>query len=137
MEFCQLRGMYPKHAQQYTIAMPTGFPAHLGATTCGLRWYLMPFSSIPINPEANPQTSGTLSCGLSNGLKKLICLTVCPMRVTLWSPADDFFIETATPMPHASGRSPGGGDRHGRNHTSSGALCVEISELTSSIPKSG
>ena len=45
-----------------------------------------------------------------------------------------FFWETATPMPHASGRSPHGGDRHGPNHTSSGALCVDLSELTSSIP---
>ena len=41
--------------------------------------------------------------------------------------------QTATPMPHASGRSPRGGDRHGPNHTYSGALCVELSELTSSI----
>ena len=42
--------------------------------------------------------------------------------------------ETASPMPHASGQSPGGGDRHGPNHTSSAALCEELSELTSSIP---
>ena len=32
--------------------------------------------------------------------------------------------ETATPMPHASGRSSRGGDPHGPIHTSSGALCV-------------
>ena len=42
-----------------------------------------------------------------------------------------FSFVTATPMPHASGRSPRGGDRHGPNHTSSRALCVELSELTS------
>ena len=34
--------------------------------------------------------------------------------------------ETTTPMPHASGRSPRGGDRHGPNHTSSAALCGVI-----------
>ena len=45
-----------------------------------------------------------------------------------------FYFETATPMPHVSGRSPCGGDRHGPNHTSAAALCVELSELTSSIP---
>ena len=39
-----------------------------------------------------------------------------------------------TPMQHASGRSPRGGDRHGPNHTSSRALCMELSELKSSIP---
>ena len=42
--------------------------------------------------------------------------------------------ETATLMPHAAGRSPRGGDHHGLNHTSPGALCVELSELTPSIP---
>ena len=42
--------------------------------------------------------------------------------------------ETATLMPRKSGRSPRGGDRHGTNHTSSRSLCVELSELTSSIP---
>ena len=42
--------------------------------------------------------------------------------------------ETATPMPHASDRSPRGGDRHCPNHTASGALCMELSELTSNIP---
>ena len=42
--------------------------------------------------------------------------------------------EMATPMPHASGRSPRGGDLHGRNNESSGALRVELSELTSSTP---
>ena len=42
--------------------------------------------------------------------------------------------ETATPMPHVKGRSPRGGDRHGPNYTSSRALYVELSELTSSIP---
>ena len=40
----------------------------------------------------------------------------------------------ATPMPHASGRTPRGGERHGSYHTSWGALCVEFSELTSNIP---
>ena len=44
------------------------------------------------------------------------------------------YFETATPMPHASGRSPRGGDRHGPNHTSPGAQCVWSSEMTSSIP---
>ena len=42
-------------------------------------------------------------------------------------------IETAAPMPHASGRSPRGGDRHGPNHTSSDALCAELLEFTSRI----
>ena len=42
--------------------------------------------------------------------------------------------ETATPMPHAAGRSARGGDRHDPNHTSWGALYVGLSELTSSIP---
>ena len=42
--------------------------------------------------------------------------------------------ETATPMLHASGRSPRGGDRPGPNHSSLSALCVELSELTSSVP---
>ena len=41
--------------------------------------------------------------------------------------------ETATLMPPASGRSPGGADRHGPNHTYTGALCVELSEITSGI----
>ena len=45
-----------------------------------------------------------------------------------------FETATSTPMPHASGRSLRGGDRHGPNHTSSGALCVELSEFTSSFP---
>ena len=40
----------------------------------------------------------------------------------------------ATPKPHASGRSPRGGDRQGPNHTSSDTLYVELSELTTSIP---
>ena len=44
------------------------------------------------------------------------------------------YFETATPMPHASGRSPRGGDRHGTTHASSGTLCVELSESTSSVP---
>ena len=44
--------------------------------------------------------------------------------------------ETATPMPHASGRSPRGDDRHGTNHTSSRALCVELSEIISA-PRTG
>ena len=56
------------------------------------------------------------------------------MRVTLWSPTDKPSFDTATPMPHASGRSPRGGDRHVPNHPSSGALCVKLSGLTSSIP---
>ena len=35
--------------------------------------------------------------------------------------------QTAMPMPHASGRSPRGGDRHGPDHTSSGApVCAVI-----------
>ena len=42
--------------------------------------------------------------------------------------------EAATPMPHASGGTPFGINRHGPKHSSSGALCVEFSELTSSIP---
>ena len=41
--------------------------------------------------------------------------------------------ETATPTLRASGRSPRGGE-HGTNHTSSRTLCVELSELTFSIP---
>ena len=41
--------------------------------------------------------------------------------------------ETATPMPHASGGNPRGGDCHGPNHTTSGALYVEFSELSSCI----
>ena len=45
-----------------------------------------------------------------------------------------FFRNGYTTMPHASSRSPRRGDRHGPDHTSSGALCVELSELTSSIP---
>ena len=41
----------------------------------------------------------------------------------------------STHQVEASGRNPRGGDRHGTNHTSSRALCVELSEqLTSSIP---
>ena len=44
-----------------------------------------------------------------------------------------FKTATSTPMPHASGRSPREGNRHGPNHASSGALCVELSELASSI----
>ena len=74
------------------------------------------------------------ACGLSNGFRKLVCLSVGPMKITPWSPSDKSSFETATPMPHASGQSPRGGDRHGPNHISSGALCVELSELTSSIP---
>ena len=50
------------------------------------------------------------------------------------SSTDKISFETATPMPHASGRGPRGGDRHGPNHTSSAALSVKSSELTSSIP---
>ena len=39
----------------------------------------------------------------------------------------------ATPVPHTSGRSPRGGDRHGPNHTSLRVQCVDLSVLTSSI----
>ena len=45
----------------------------------------------------------------------------------------EIYFETATPMPHALGRSPRGGDRRRTNHTSTRALCVELSELTSSV----
>ena len=64
-----------------------------------------------------------------------VCLSVRPIRVTQWSPTyAQISFETATPMPRASGRNPRGGDCHGPNHISSAALCMELSELTSSIP---
>ena len=37
-------------------------------------------------------------------------------------------------MPHASGCIHRGGDGHGPNNISSAALCVKLSEVTSSIP---
>ena len=43
------------------------------------------------------------------------------------------YYKLATPMSHASDRSPRGGDRHGPNHASSGALCVELSGFSASI----
>ena len=61
-------------------------------------------------------------------------LSACPIRITRWAPTDQFLGKRRRPMPQASGRSPRGGDRHGTNYTSSRALCVQISELTFSIP---
>ena len=58
---------------------------------------------------------------------------VCLSRITMVTSGRKSF-ETATSMPHASVQSRRGGDRRGPNHTSSGPLCVELSELTSSIP---
>ena len=44
------------------------------------------------------------------------------------------YFKTATHKPHAPGRRPRGGDRHGTNHASSRVLCVELSEVIFSIP---
>ena len=60
-------------------------------------------------------------------------LSVCPIRITEWAPTDKFLVKRRRPMPRASGQSPRGGDHHGTDHTSSRALCVELSELTFSI----
>ena len=74
------------------------------------------------------------TCGLSFGFRKLVCLSVCLSdedHSTATYGQTSF--ETATPMPHASGRKPS--RRRSSwcaNHISSGALCVELSELTSS-----
>ena len=71
------------------------------------------------------------TCGLWNGRRNFVCLSdQGPSMVTYGL----ISLETATPMQHASGRNPRGGDRHGTNHNSSRALCVELSELTSSTP---
>ena len=71
------------------------------------------------------------TCGLSNGFRKRVCL---PGRSgSLDGHRRVICFETATHMPHASGRSPRGGN-HGPNHISSVALCVEFAELTSGIP---
>ena len=73
-----------------------------------------------------------LSICLSVGLS--VCPRVCLHQGHSMVAYGQTSLDTATPMPHESGRSPRGGDRHGPNHTLSSALCVELSELTSSIP---
>ena len=76
------------------------------------------------------QCRDVCNCNYSTSVTLVVSRTysekVCPMRVTV-------LFETATPLPHASGQSPRGGDRHGPNHISSDAFCVKLSELTSSI----
>ena len=90
------------------------------------------------------------------------CLTLCPIKVTRWSrvvgacPATtdcivlwrcvnartattmvtygQIYFARVTPKPHAPGRRPRAGDCHVTNHTFSRALCVKLSEVSSSIP---
>ena len=81
-----------------------------------------------LEAHSTNSASGT-TCGLSNGFRKSV-LSVCPHEGHSMATYGQSSFETATPVPHASDRSPRGGDPHGPNHTSSGALCVELSELT-------
>ena len=86
-------------------------------------------------------TSGTLAVSQTDSEKVSVCLSVCPSDEghsnSMVTYDGQISLETATPMQHASDRSPRGGDRRGPSQTSSGALCVESSESTSSIPQQG
>ena len=74
------------------------------------------------------------STSVRTNSEKVSCLSVCPHEGHSTVTCGHFFFQTATPMPHASGRSLFGGDRYGPNHTSSGALGVGLSDLISCIP---
>ena len=122
-----------------------------GAVCAGAGWSLSSLSSAPAATSQEKKTSklrtalecissravsffsrsGTLVVSGTYPEKASVCLSDEGHSVVTYG---HFLSGTATPMPHASGRSSRGGDRHGPNNTSSGTLCAELSELTASIP---